>query len=193
MNDGDQQTINLLCDAKLKEYEYVLSLILMYRRFQMQIFGLAIAVYAAFIGLIGSVIGAKAGLDAPLSYAALFAPWLFGILVASFWTMELRMWRASRFIRYELATELQEILGRDVFTFEEAPGRYISKFEKLFSSSISFLTILIVPPLVFSFWHIKIAKTVFAEAGYIYWIGLAFLCVTGGWTLFATIKNEMRR
>ena len=127
----------IACDALLHEYNFVESLIPLYRQFQMQLVRYGLLIYVALIALIAARVGAD--LAPKVFHAAVaLAPYPIAFLLLAFTTTEVRIMRASRHISDKIAPDMKRLSGnRDVLTWEIAPGGSLTWLAKLASTSIS--------------------------------------------------------
>lgn len=187
---------NQILQALLKEYDFVSSLIPMYRRFEMQTLGIGILVYTSVLGLlVSSFIESKPdqlGLDDVTAGALAVLPWLISLLMFAFITMETRIIRASRHLDRTIAPKVKDLVNEDVLTWERSPGKHLSWLEKWFlSSSVWFILGLAAPALVAGGWYVFVIEddpvpAVWARAGF------SLLCLAtliGSWV---SIFHEIR-
>jgi hypothetical protein len=145
-------------DAAMHEFDYVASLIPLYRKLQLQIVAFAFVAYGAFIGLLG---GSKDGTPiAVVNTVAALGPWLAFALLSAFLTAESRIVRASQYIEKTLYPKVDGLLGVQVLGFERAPSRYLKRYQRvLFPNSIPLVLILALPALVAGILYVALPAT----------------------------------
>jgi hypothetical protein len=143
-------------DAVMSEYEFVVSLIRMYRGFQMQAVGFSIVLYTAVLGLIGSALPSTRFTDVASHTTALLS-YLIAIVVLAFTVMEVRIRRASLYITHSLLPRLYELLDAPknavILEFERAPSQHLTRFQRLFAHSTIFVLLIGLPSLGAAVWH----------------------------------------
>src|SRR4051812_18450952 len=92
---------SIQADAMWKEYDFVSSLIPMYRGFEMQAMHLAIVIFTAAAGFVASALD-KGNWDLVFFIGALL-PWPLALVLLVVATMEMRLVRASRWIEGAIA------------------------------------------------------------------------------------------
>ncbi len=138
-------------DAILREYQFVSSLIPMYRGFQMQAVGFAMVIYAALLTLWGASMNGQAPVHEVVRYSAGAAPFFIALLVVSFGVMELRVRRANLYIGYTLspiATAMGgelPIKGALIFGFGIGHAKHLTPFEKRLSNSLILVLTMAAP------------------------------------------------
>ena len=144
----------IAADALLHAYDFVESLIPLYRQFQMQLVRYGLLIYTALITLIAVRVGADLG-PKVLHAAAALAAYPIAFLLLGFTTTEVRIVRASRHVKQKIAPAMKYLSDDlDVLTWEFAPGGTINWLEKAFSTSISLVVTLSAPALFASLWYL---------------------------------------
>lgn len=177
----------------LREYDYLSSAILMYRRMQMQAIGLGVILYSSGFGLI-SALADKPYFKETTSYLTVIAPWPIFFLVFCFYVMELRIKRAGFYIHLTLSEKLKQLTDNlDVLEWEKSPSVHLSSIEKQLISSSPFVLLLSVPVIVTSIWlnfFLKAATPL--RMLIINWFGLSLLIIMVIATILVSYKYEKR-
>jgi hypothetical protein len=143
--------------ALMAEQEFAWSLIKTYREFQMQAVGIAIALYAAVLGLVGASIDSEK-LIAVASYATALLPYPTSILVLAFAVMEVRIRRASRHSVRTIAPKLESLRTSEgaplLLEWERDPSRHLSRFERSIANSAVFVVAMALPAVGGVGWHL---------------------------------------
>jgi len=128
------ETKQIAKDGLLREYDFVESLIPLYRQFQMQLLRYGLLVYTAVLGLIVSSFqtGSSAASIQRIAYAAVaLLPFLISLLLFIFLTTEIRIKRASKHVQEIIAPKIKQLSnGFDVLTWELSPGLFLTENEK---------------------------------------------------------------
>ena len=141
-------------DALLHEYNFVESLIPLYRQFQMQLVRFGLLIYVALISLIAVSVG-KQFEPKVLHAVTALASYPIALLLIAFATTEVRIIRASRHVSKKIAPALKCLSDDlDVLTWETAPGGSLNCLERFFSTSLSLIFVLSIPALAASLWYI---------------------------------------
>jgi hypothetical protein len=115
-------------EAFWKEYDFVSSLIPMYRGFEMHAMQLAIAIFTAASGLAAAGLG-KGNADL-VFYVGALLPWPLTLVLLVVATMEMRLVRASRWIGHAVAPRVTWETGSStrepVLQWEAEPNRYLT-------------------------------------------------------------------
>jgi hypothetical protein len=110
-----------------KEYDFVSSLIPLYRSFEMHAMQLGIAIFTAAAGFAAAALD-KGNWELVYFVGALL-PWPLTLVLLVVATMEIRLVRASRWIKRELAPRVVWHTGSDedkkVLQWEAEPNRYL--------------------------------------------------------------------
>lgn len=195
-----EQEATIMKDALLKEFEFVSSMIPLYRQFQVQLLRFGIFAYTAVL----TGIAFRLGMDAPNVSSAVAAalallPFLVGLLLLSFSTTEIRIKRASSHIDKTIATKLRDLAGgEDVLTFEQDPGSHLTSFERSLSTSTFMISALAIPAGVGGFWYLlSDFGPLFSDSGPIPLIasalGLLLLVVAAIVPIAISHRHETRR
>jgi hypothetical protein len=119
---------SIQADALWKEYDFVSSLIPLYRGFEMQAMQLAIAIFTAAAGFAASALD-KGNWDFVFFLGALL-PWPLALVLLVVATMEMRLVRASRWIGAAVAPNVLWkaglSAGKPVIQWEAEPNRYLT-------------------------------------------------------------------
>ncbi len=184
-------------DGLLKEFDFVESMIPLYRRFQMQLLQYSFIVYTAVLGLFTASL--KLGnqqnqFENIILNTITLLPFLIAILLLVFWTTEIRIRRAILHISNVIAPKMKDLSGGlDILTWETSPGTQLKLLEKLLSASVSLILALSLPSLCGSVLYLFFAgNATKVVPDYIVWIGLVLL---GSFTIFtswSSIKHEVR-
>lgn len=156
--EGDAVLRSQRIDVLMREYGFVASLIPMYRTFQMQSVGFAIALYAAEISLLGVSVDNSARLSRLLEYCVALMPSVVALLVMSFGVIELRVRRANLYIVESLRPMVSTLLDADAdaslqyLGFGVGAPQHLSPFERRMSSSVVSILIMAGPALVGALW-----------------------------------------
>lgn len=188
-------------EALLQEYQFVASLIPLYRQFEMQAVGFAVAIYSAALGLIVASLQAAnpERFTQAIRVMAALLPYPALLLVIGFSVMEVRIIRASRYIDDLLAPMLDRLiegsgveLPRPLLRWESGPSSRLTDFEKALASSSVFVAIIAAPAgagaaafLLMDGWPIG-SLSILSLTGLVA-LGLAFRAATG-----LSLKHEMR-
>lgn len=168
-------------DCVMSEYEFLVSLIRMYREFQMQAVGFSILLYTAVLGLLGSALQSKK-LTVVAGLTTALLPYLVFIVVLAFTVMEVRIRRASLYITSTLTPRLQALLGAPqgavILEFESAPSRHLSWSLKRFAPSTAFILLIGLPGLAAALLPIvfRVIPNIAAHPG-IAWAGAILLAI----------------
>lgn len=186
-NGNDEKTV----EVHLKEYEFVSSLIPMYRRFQMQAVNFSLLVYTALVSLVGAIWDKDHQKVLQIALPAL--PWLISAFLLSFVMMEVRIERASRYLDKTLGDWVRTILNEEnLLQWETAPGVHLNFFKKLFSSSLPLILALSAPALLASgFYFFCYPKQPLLPQWFL-GIGLLLLLVSALTASLISIINELR-
>lgn len=131
--------------ALIKEYDFVSSLIPMYRRLEIQAVQLSLIIVVAATGFIGEALSHD-----PLAaaFAAAALPLLLSFILLAICGMEVRIIRASRFLDRSIGQRLKELTGREVLKWERSPGLHLDRLQRRFQSSWTYILIIMVPGLL---------------------------------------------
>lgn len=131
--------------ALIKEYDFVSSLIPMYRRLEIQAVQLSLIIVVAATGFIGEALRD----NKPAAYfAAAALPLLLSFILLAICGMEVRIVRASRFLDRSIGQRLKELTGREVLKWERSPGLHLDRLQRRFQSSWTYILIIVVPGLL---------------------------------------------
>lgn len=144
---------SIQAEAMWKEYDFVSSLIPLYRGFEMHSMQLAIAIFTAAAGFIAAALE-KENWDLVYFIGALL-PWPMALILLVVATMEMRLVRASRWIRFAIAPRVDWNRGSQradpVIQWEADPNRYLdgslAKLKTL-TEAWTFAAVIGVPGLV---------------------------------------------
>src|SRR6267154_281207 len=108
MPKPNSEARELAGEALLHEYQFVSSLIPLYRQFEIQAVGFAVALYSAALGLVVASLQAAhpERFGQAIRVTAALLPYPALLLVVAFAVMEVRIIRASRYIDDLLAPML---------------------------------------------------------------------------------------
>lgn len=197
-SDGEgNQTLQAA--ALIEEYKFVSSLIPMYRRMEARALQLSILVVAAALTFMASLLSDAEVLSALSVGAVVPFPLLIVLLTVA--GMEVRIIRASRFIRDVLAPRIQTLAGdHELLTFESSPGEVLKgEWWRFFQSSWTYATFITIPGVwlgMSTIWSLKFQSEAAAgEKGMIFWTALSgtlLLLVTGVIVSWISIKHEGR-
>jgi hypothetical protein len=119
---------SIQADALWKEYDFVSSLIPLYRGFEMQAMHLAIGIFTLAAGFAASAL--EQGNWELVFFVGALLPWPLSLVLLVVATMEMRLVRASRWIR---SAEAPNVLweagpsqGKPVIQWEAEPNRYLT-------------------------------------------------------------------
>ena len=144
-------------DAVMSEYQFVMSLIQMYRGFQMQAVGFSIVLYTAVLGLVGTALPSTKFADVVSLTTALLS-YLIAMVVFAFTVMEVRIRRASLYITLSFLPRLNDLLNAPkdavILEFERAPSAHLNRFQRLFAHSTVFVLLIGLPSLGAAVWHV---------------------------------------
>jgi hypothetical protein len=143
-------------DAVLHEFDFVSSVISLYRGFQVRIVAFGLVVYGAIGALLGDALrtGGDAGDSLILTVVALL-PWFQFALVGALTMSELRIVRASHYLSKELYPRLRRLSGRKTMDFELYPSRHLKGYEKVLATSMFLFIILALPALVGAGFYVR--------------------------------------
>jgi len=146
-------------EVLLREYDFVSSLIHLYRQFQMQAVGFAMILYAAILGLLGAAVTSDR-FGAILLYSAALVPVPIALLILAFGVMEIRIRRASQYIDLHIRPCMNELLrdvpllgGRTFLAWERSPGASLTKYQRGMASSAVFVAAMAVPSAGAGLWY----------------------------------------
>jgi hypothetical protein len=117
---------SIQAEAMWKEYDFVSSLIPMYRDFEMRAMQLAIVIFTAAAGFAGS------GLEDDnwdlVFYVGALLPWPLAVVLLVVATMEMRLVRASRWILLAVAPHVtwESSSNQPVLQWEAEPNKYLT-------------------------------------------------------------------
>ena len=152
------ETQQIVKDGLLKEYDFVESLIPLYRQFQVQLLRYGFLVYTAVLGLIVASFQTVGGTNSiqRIAYAAIaLLPFLISLLLFVFLTTEIRIKRASVHIQKIIAPKIKQLSnGFDVLTWESSPGLHLTEVERKLSTSTSLVYSLALPVIAGGVWYI---------------------------------------
>lgn len=199
---GKKDRTELIKDALLKEYEFVESLIPLYRQFQMQLVRYGFLVYAAALALFAAGLRTTALLSASRVSSGLLdslvpavlavVPFAVAFLLFAFATTEARIKRASSHVTAVLAPKIEKLLGsNDLFTWEKEPGSQLNRAERFISTSTPLILTLSVPALFSGGWYLWGSST-HPLPKLVAWLGLTLVCIAGGTSLYISIAHETR-
>lgn len=146
--------------AIMQEHDYVCSLIRMYRESQMQLIAIAMVLYTAVLGLVGSALD-KPRLADVIQYSAALISFPATLLVLAFGVMEVRIRRASLYVAKTIVPMVDALLPAEsksvggLLRFEYNPGIHLRSWQKLLSSSTVFVLALGVPALAAGVWYLR--------------------------------------
>lgn len=147
----------LAFEALMHEFEFVSSLIKMYRETELDLVRMAITLYGAAIGIVGATLELEKGDEIGVMLGALL-PWPILLLVLGYISAEIRIKRASRFIERTQSVEVNRLLNRipatHVLTFERGPGKHLTPNEKRLASSLFYVVMLGAPAVVVAGWSV---------------------------------------
>ena len=192
---NEEKESELAYDAMMKEYDFVASLIRLYRETQMQLVRFGVTLYAATLAFVAGT-AHDDGLVEVGAVAAALVAWPIVMLVVGFSVAEIRLQRASLFIRDTLSPSVNLLLKRPeerkVLVFERDPGVHLSKFQRRLSGSHSFVVMLGGPGLVAAAWAVFITPPNFVGIRLIAAIGAAVLLVSMALTIRISQRHETR-
>jgi hypothetical protein len=192
MGDENGNLVELRLTAILHEYDFMTSLIRMYRGFQMQAVGLALGVYGAIVTLIGSAVPAGGAGDVVRISAAL-VPWPATLLLLAFAVTEVRIARASGHVAKEIAPLAQDLLySPRVLNWERSPGRHLTPFQARLSTSEPLIALVSAPPIALATWYL-LSGDACAVPREVTAFGLAALVSAAGVAATITRSHERRR
>ena len=126
--DAQPARDSIQADALWKEYDFITSLIPMYRGFEMHAMQLAIAIFTAAAGFAASALE-KGNWEFVFFLGALL-PWPLALVLLVVATMEMRLIRASRWIKNDVAPNVLwhagPSAGKPVMHWEAEPNRYLT-------------------------------------------------------------------
>jgi hypothetical protein len=140
-------------DAILHEYDFVSSVVPLYRGYQLRIVAFGLLVYGAIGALLGNALRTSGGDDLMLTVVALL-PWFQLALVGALLMSELRIVRASHYLTKELYPRVFGLVDQEVMGFELRPSKYLKPHERALSTSLSRFIILAAPALVGAFLYV---------------------------------------
>jgi hypothetical protein len=178
-------------DAVLHEFDFVSSVIPLYRGAQFRIVAFGLAVYGAIGALLGNALrSGGTGNDLMLTVVALL-PWFQFALVGALTMSEMRIVRTSHYLSKRLYPRLQSLTRRKTMDFERQPSGELKCWEMVLASSFPLFIILAVPALVgvalyavHGDWPIHIAVPV---------SGGVALFILGLLGTVTTFRHELRR
>jgi hypothetical protein len=192
---NEEKESELAYDAMMKEYDFVASLIRLYRETQMQLVRFGVTLYAATLAFVAGT-AHDDGLVEVGAVAAALVAWPIVMLVLGYSVAEIRLRRASLFIRDTLSPAVNLLLKRpeqrNVLVFERNPGVHLSKLERRLSGSGSFVLMLGGPGLVAAAWAVFITPPNFVGIRFIAAIGAAVLLVSMALTIRISQRHETR-
>jgi hypothetical protein len=148
---------DLAKEALLAELEFSRSLIRTYREFQIRAVGFTVALYAVVLALIGSAIDSTKLLDVA-SYVTALLPIPTAVLVLAFAVMEIRIRRASRHNQHTISPKLEALREPGstppLLEWEANSSRWLTRFERLMTSSTIFVVVMTLPALGGAAWHL---------------------------------------
>lgn len=185
-------TQEMAVEGMLREYDYVSSAILMYRRMQMQAIGLGLVLYSSGFGLIGALADKPYGKEIT-SYLAVIAPWPIFFLVFCFYVMELRIKRAGFYIHFSLSKKLKQLADNfDVLSWEQSPSIHLSPIEKYLTNSSPFVLLISIPSIFTSTWLSFSEVTIPLIMLILNWFGLFLLIIMVVATIRVSHEYEKR-
>ncbi len=127
--------------ALLAEYQFVSSLIPLYREFEMQAVRLAIVILTAT-----AVFIASSDSKDDILMALAFVPCLMALILLALSGMEVRIIRASRYVDRSLAPQFRHLAKNDaVLRWETAPRVHLAPWQVVMSGTWVYTLILLVP------------------------------------------------
>jgi hypothetical protein len=134
-------------EALLKEYDFVTSMIPLYRGFEMQALHLGVLVFAAATGFVASAW--ESGNLELVFYIAAFLPWPMTTLMLVIAGSEVRIRRASLHIDQEITKRFARYTEvDDILTWEHSPSRLLSRSQRRFAGSWTFIAVIAFPAMV---------------------------------------------
>lgn len=143
----DPERTRIASEALLKEYEFVTSVIPMYRGFEIQALHLGILVFAAAAGFAASAW--ESGKLELVYYIAAFLPWPMTTLMLMIAGSEVRIRRASLHIDQEITTRFARFTEMtDVLTWEHSPSKLLSPSQRRLAGTWTFIAVIALPALL---------------------------------------------
>ena len=200
-------------DGIIEEYKFVSSLIPIYRQFQNQSIRFVYMIYAAVIGLIAAAVagilavpGDSTSSSQVLEVAKVVGgllPYFILVVAVNFLMADLRIKRASGFIVERVYPKLDALTSStDLLRWELSPGVYISKSDRILSSSGFLIITMALPAIILAAWSFYYPPRV-ANFRWFSGVGLVLLGVTvlkdasvtlfHAFTKFASPRTKNRR
>lgn len=137
----------LVCEALLREYDFVSSLIPMYRGFEVQALHLGVIIFAGAVGFVASAL--ESGHLELVYFIAAFLPWPMTTLMLMIAGSEVRIMRASLHVDREISKRFARYTGDDdVLTWEHSPSALLTPGQKRLAGSWTFIAVIAFPALV---------------------------------------------
>lgn len=189
-------------DGIIEEYKFVSSLIPIYRQFQNQSIRFVYMIYAAVIGLIAAAVagilavpGDSTSSSQVLEVAKVVGgllPYFILVVAVNFLMADLRIKRASGFIVERVYPKLDALTSStDLLRWELSPGVYISKSDRILSSSGFLIITMALPAIILAAWSFYYPPRV-ANFRWFSGVGLVLLGVTVLKDASVTLFHEIR-
>jgi hypothetical protein len=134
MSDAGTNRTRLAVDAALKEYDFVSSLIPMYRHFEITAVQLSLVIFTAAAGFVASL--AQDDRWTLILFVAGSLPLVLSLVTLAFAGMEMRIVRASRYIDRSLAPSIRKYAETDeLILWEFSPSIHLTTRERAWAGS----------------------------------------------------------